>query len=56
MDIEYVRKDKVLVNDGSMTYYPGAENAFSLNKMSSGEKQMMYMLSYVIYHLKTFKG
>ncbi len=56
MDIEYVRKDKVLVNDGSMTYYPGAENAFSLNKMSSGEKQMMYMLSYVIYHLKNIQG
>ncbi len=28
------------------------ENDFSLNKMSSGEKQILFNLSYVLYHLK----
>lgn len=56
MDIEYVRKDVVLLNDSSNTYFPKGEKSFSLSKMSSGEKQMMYMVSYVIYHLKNIQG
>lgn len=56
MDIEYVRREKTLEKGLSLEYYPRISGTFSLNKMSSGEKQMMFMLSYVIYHLKNIQA
>lgn len=31
------------------------DNEFTLGKMSSGERQMLYSLSYVLYHIKIYK-
>lgn len=32
------------------------EEEFSINKMSSGERQMLYSLSYVLYHIKNIQS
>lgn len=56
MDIEYIRKTKVREHNLFMDYYPSGNSSFTLNKMSSGEKQMMFMISYVIYHLKNIQS
>lgn len=54
MDIEYVRVNKRTVVISN--YYSDGNTSFSLSKMSSGEKQMMNMISYVIYHLKNVQS
>lgn len=56
MDIEYVRVSKRKGIDGSADYKVDSNTSFMLSKMSSGEKQMMYMVSYVIYHLNNIQS
>lgn len=34
----------------------GDTNGFTLNKMSSGERQMLYILSYILYHIKNIQS
>lgn len=55
MDIEYVR---IRRNKGidSPDYESYSNTSFILSKMSSGEKQMMYMVSYVVYHLNNIQS
>lgn len=38
------------------TFERDSNTSFELSKMSSGEKQMMYMISYVIYHLNNIQS
>lgn len=55
MDIEYVRVEKIKA--GRYEAFERDSNmSFELSKMSSGEKQMMYMVSYVIYHLNNIQS
>lgn len=55
MDIEYVRVEKVMP-DKYEVFDRESNASFELSKMSSGEKQMMYMISYVIYHLNNIQS
>lgn len=55
MDIEYVRVEKKMA-DKYDTFERDSNTSFELSKMSSGEKQMMYMISYVIYHLNNIQS
>lgn len=55
MDMEYVRVSKHKGID-SDDYETISNTSFMLSKMSSGEKQMMYMVSYVIYHLNNIQS
>lgn len=55
MDIEYVRVEKKMA-DKYDTFERDSNTSFALSKMSSGEKQMMYMISYVIYHLNNIQS
>lgn len=54
-DIEYVRVRKK-GKDNFEDFDSYNNTTFSLRKMSSGEKQMMYMVSYVIYHLNNIQS
>lgn len=55
MDIEYVRVGKKMA-DKYDTFERDSNTSFELSKMSCGEKQMMYMISYVIYHLNNIQS
>lgn len=55
MDIEYVRVEKKKEDDFEV-FEKDSNTSFELSKMSSGEKQMMYMVSYVIYHLNNIQS
>lgn len=55
MDIEYVRVEKMKAGRYE-AFERDSNTSFELSKMSSGEKQMMYMVSYVIYHLNNIQS
>lgn len=51
-------KDNVQRKDSSWLEFEGLseDGEFTINKMSSGERQMLYNLSYVLYHLKNIQS
>jgi hypothetical protein len=48
------RDDLPVVQDSSWGIT--LKDSFSLSKMSSGERQMLYSLSYVLYHIKNIQS
>lgn len=48
------RDDRPVVQDSSWGIT--MRDSFSLSKMSSGERQMLYSLSYVLYHIKNIQS
>lgn len=49
-----VKEDRPIVPDSSWGITE--KNEFTLGKMSSGERQMLYSLSYVLYHIKNIQS
>lgn len=51
-DLEFAEDKKIKENLSLSKINSEEENNFSLSKMSSGEKQILFNISYIIYHLK----
>lgn len=50
------RKDEVSLIPPSSDWYLSSQPLFSLEKMSSGERQLLYSISYVLYHIKNIQS